>query len=225
MAVATCREPDNELILTTWGVGILPKAESCQAVICGKSSAENSANYPFITFPHFTAEKFHISVIAKLPFARTVQQKCNRCIQASGVPQSLPSVFFVVRLSKNRVVFFTILINFKSLFHIPSVTSFRWSMWLASICIIDATVAPTITRIKHGAILGETAVARRLQSQLQLQQTAATIASCKCCVRGLIKLQVVSVLCLSCRMLLCLYMACRTIGEQLSSDDMIWLWF
>ena len=38
----------------------LRNAESCQGVICGKSSAECSAKYPLIAFPHSTAEKFRI---------------------------------------------------------------------------------------------------------------------------------------------------------------------
>ena len=32
--------------LSFWGAGILRNAESCQGVICGKSSPERSANYP-----------------------------------------------------------------------------------------------------------------------------------------------------------------------------------
>ena len=42
----------------------LQNAESCQGVICGKSSAERSANY-LIAFLHSTAEKFRISADCK----------------------------------------------------------------------------------------------------------------------------------------------------------------
>jgi len=59
------------------------------------------------------------------------------------------------------------------------------------------------------AILGETAVALRLQSQLQLRPTAVTIASCKHRVRGLTQPQVASILHLSSRTLSCLYMSRR----------------
>jgi len=49
-------------------------AESCQGVICGKSSAERSANYsyPIVTFPHSAAEKFRISADCKTAV-------CSRC--------------------------------------------------------------------------------------------------------------------------------------------------
>ena len=93
-----------------WVFCRIQNVESCQGVICGKSSAERSANYPLL---HSTAEKSAFPLIAKQPFPHIVQQMCNRCIAASGVPRSLPSVFFVVRLPKNRVLFFTILINLK----------------------------------------------------------------------------------------------------------------
>jgi len=82
-----------------------------------------------------------------------------------------PSFRIVVRLPKNRVVFFTISINF-GLFHTPSVTSFRWRMW----------------RLIR-AIVGETAVACQLQSQLQLRPISATIALCKHHIGGVTKPQ------------------------------------
>jgi len=131
--------------------GYLWNAESCQGVICGKSSAERSANYPLSLFriPLLTNSAF--PRIAKLPFARIVQLMCSPSIATSGVPRCLPSVFFVVCLPKNRV-FFTISINFKVSSTFPSVTSFHRSIWLASICIIGAngvTVAATIAWTKH----------------------------------------------------------------------------
>jgi len=75
-------------------------------------------------------------------------------------------------------------------------------MWLASICIIGATVARTIARNPScliRVILGDTLVAW----QLQLRPIAAMIALCKHHVkkRGLTKPQVTSVLRLSSRML------------------------
>jgi len=77
--------------------------------ICGKLSRGNLRKVkcgmfhklPVITFTYSTAKKFHISADRKLPFARVVQQMCDRCIAASGVPRSLPFIFFVDRLSKN----------------------------------------------------------------------------------------------------------------------------
>ena len=91
----------------------LQNAESCQGVICGKSVAERSANYPLSLFRIPQLKNSAFPRIAKLPFTRVVQQMCNPCIAASGVPQSFPSVFFVVRLPKNKVVFFTISTNFE----------------------------------------------------------------------------------------------------------------
>jgi len=95
------------------GVGILRNKESCQRVICKKSSAERSANYPLSLFHMPQRKNSAFLRIAKLRFARIVQQMCSRCIAASGIPRCLPSIFFVVCLPKNRVVFFTISTNFK----------------------------------------------------------------------------------------------------------------
>jgi len=80
----------------------LQNAESCQGVICGKSSAERSANYPLLLFCIPQRKNSAFLRIAKLQFARVVQQMCNRCIPASGIPRSFPSVglFFVVRLQR-----------------------------------------------------------------------------------------------------------------------------
>jgi len=81
------------------GTGILQNAESCQGVICGKSSAERSANYPLSLFRIPQSKNSAFPWITKL--YKIVQQMCNRCIAASGVLGSFPSVFFVVRLPKN----------------------------------------------------------------------------------------------------------------------------
>jgi len=67
----------------------LRNAESCQGVICGKSSAERSANYPLSLFCIPQPKNSAFPRIAKLPFARIAQQLCNRCIAVSGVPRSL----------------------------------------------------------------------------------------------------------------------------------------
>ena len=115
----------------------IQNVESCQGVICGKSSAERSV--------HSTAENPHFHGSQNNRFPHIVQQMCNRCIATSGVPRSLPSIFFVVRLPKNRVLFLQFWLTSKS----PGVLSFHWSIWLASVCIIGATVAQMIARIKH----------------------------------------------------------------------------
>ena len=99
--------------MSPWGAGILQIAESCQGVICGKSSAERSANYPLLLFCIPQLKNSAFPPIAKLPFARIVQLMCSRSTATSGVPRCLPSVFFVVLLPKNRAVFFTISINYK----------------------------------------------------------------------------------------------------------------
>jgi len=85
--------------------GILRNTEcgKLSRVICRKSSAERSANYPSSHFRIPQPKNSAFPQIAKLPFARIVQQMCNRCIAASGVSRSHPSIFFVVHLPKNRV--------------------------------------------------------------------------------------------------------------------------
>jgi len=113
-------------------------AESCQEIICGKSSAERSANYSVSHFHIPQPKNSAFSRITKLPCTRIVQQMCNRCIAASGVLWSVPSVFFVVWS----------ILQFWLTSNISSVTSFHCSMWLASICIISATVAWMIARIE-----------------------------------------------------------------------------
>jgi len=96
----------------------LQNAESWQGVICGKSGAERSANYPLSHFRIPQPKNSAFPRIAKLLFARFVQQMCNRCIAASGIPGSFPSViFFVVCLPKNRVVVLQVRLTSKSLPH------------------------------------------------------------------------------------------------------------
>jgi len=93
----------------------LRNAESCQGVIYGKSSAERSANYPLSFFRIPLLKNSTFPRIAKLLFARIVPLMCSPSIatSASSILRCLPSIFFVVHLPKNRVVFFTISINFK----------------------------------------------------------------------------------------------------------------
>jgi len=70
------------------GVGILLNAECgklSQGVICGKSSAERSANYPLSLFRIPQPKNSTFPQIAKLPFVRIAQQMYNRCTGASGV--------------------------------------------------------------------------------------------------------------------------------------------
>jgi len=88
---------------------------------CGKLSRGNLRKIkcrmfrklPLIAFPHSAAENSTFPRIAKLPFARIVQLMCSQSTATSGVPWCLLFAFFVVHLPKNRVVFFTISINFK----------------------------------------------------------------------------------------------------------------
>ena len=96
------------------GAGILGNAESCQGVICGKSSAERSTNYPLSLFRIPQLKNSLFPRIAKLPFARIVQLMCSRSSATSGIMRCLPSVFFVVHLPTNRVVFLQFLLTSKS---------------------------------------------------------------------------------------------------------------
>ena len=73
-------------------------AKSCQGVICGKSSAECSAHYLLPLFRILQPKNSAFPQIAKLSFARIARQMCNWSIAASGIPQSLRSIFFVIRL-------------------------------------------------------------------------------------------------------------------------------
>jgi len=72
------------LVVVQAGAGILQNAESCQGVICGKSSAEHSAIYPLLLFRIPQLKYSAFPRIAKLPFARIAQQMCNRCIPSCG---------------------------------------------------------------------------------------------------------------------------------------------
>ena len=112
---------------TSTGASNLRNAERCQGVICGKSS-ERSTNYPLWLFriPQVKNAAFP-RIAAKPPFARIVQQMCNRCIAVSGVQRCLPSVLFVVHLPQNRVAFSQFL-NFKVSF------TFQVSYYFAGQC-------------------------------------------------------------------------------------------
>jgi len=61
------------------GTGILRNAKSCQGVICGKSNAEHSANYPLSLFriSHSAVEKFRISADG----TATVRSHCTTDVQ------------------------------------------------------------------------------------------------------------------------------------------------
>jgi len=87
-------------------------------VMCRKSSAERSANYPLSLFRIPQPKNSAFTQITILPFARIGQRICNRCIAAFGIPWSLASVFFfVVRLPKNGSFFVQFRLTSKSLMH------------------------------------------------------------------------------------------------------------
>jgi len=71
------------------GASNLRNAESCQGVICGKSSADRSANYP-VTFPHSAGEKFRISADRRKTTVRlhctTHVQPMHRSVRHPAVP-------------------------------------------------------------------------------------------------------------------------------------------
>ena len=73
----------------------LRNAETCQGVICGKSSAELSANYPLSSLFRIPQPKSAFPRIAKLPFARIAQQKCNRCIPSLGPLKNKNEKWFI----------------------------------------------------------------------------------------------------------------------------------
>ena len=94
-----------------WVFCRIQNVESCQGVICGKSSAERSANYyPLL---HSTAEKSAFPLIAKQPFPHIVQHMCNRCIAAIQCPAVSSFRILCGPFAKEQGTFFTILINFK----------------------------------------------------------------------------------------------------------------
>ena len=126
-------------------------AESCQGVICGKSSAEHSANYPLPLLCIPQPKNSAFSQIARLPFARIAQQMCNRCIAASGIPRSLCSIFFVIRLrfAKEQGIVLQFWLTSKSLPH-----SKCHIISLVSVIGLNAnnqcnSLARTIARIRH----------------------------------------------------------------------------
>jgi len=124
---------------------------------CGKLSRGNLRKIkcgtfrklPLVTFPHSVGEKFRLSADRRKTTVRshctTDVQPIHRSIRRPAVPS-----FCILcgPFATEQGSFFTIS-EVQSLFNIPSVTSFRWSVWLASNCAISATVAGTITRIKH----------------------------------------------------------------------------
>jgi len=59
-------------------------AESCPGVICGKSSAERSTNYPLSLFRIPQPKNSAFPRTTKLPFVRIAQQMYNRCIPSRG---------------------------------------------------------------------------------------------------------------------------------------------
>jgi len=63
-------QSDRPLTDRLTGAGILRNAESCQGVICGKPTAERSANYPLSLFRTPLLKNSAFPRIAKLPFAR-----------------------------------------------------------------------------------------------------------------------------------------------------------
>jgi len=80
---------------------------------CRKVSRGNLRKIKWGTFRIPQVKNFAVPwIAAKLPFARIVQQMCNRCVEASDVQHCLPSVFFMVHLPLNRVVFLQFL-NFR----------------------------------------------------------------------------------------------------------------
>ena len=105
---------------TGLGARVLRNAENCQRVICGKSSAEHSANYPlsFFRFPQPKNSAFMRN--AKLPFTQ-----CTTDVQPmhSNVRRPVvPSFCIFVVLSPKNGSFFTISnsINFKVFPHSKS---------------------------------------------------------------------------------------------------------
>ena len=103
-----------ECCCRSFSIMLRPRAWVGYFAECGKLSRDNLQKFKCGTLRKLhPLSLFHIPQpknaaflrIAKLPFARIVQQMCNRCTATSGVPRFLPSIFFVVRLPKKRVVF------------------------------------------------------------------------------------------------------------------------
>ena len=77
---------DAQTMHTCQGVGILRNAESCQGVICGKSSAERFANYPLLLFRIPQTKNVRISTDCKT----TVRSHCTTDVQPMHtIPWSL----------------------------------------------------------------------------------------------------------------------------------------
>jgi len=99
----------NFMHLMSW-LGLFYKDVSILRIAeCGKLSRGDLRKIKRGTFRELPIIVFRIPQpknsafprITKLPFAHIVQQMCNRCIAASGIPGSFPSIFLVVRLPKN----------------------------------------------------------------------------------------------------------------------------
>jgi len=99
-------------------------AESCQGVICRKSSAERSANYPLSLFripqpqniPHFHASQNYRSL--------ALYNRCATHPQQRQASRGLSFRILCGPFAKEQGSYFTISTNFK-VFCIPSVMSFR----------------------------------------------------------------------------------------------------
>jgi len=74
-------------------------AESCQGLICGKSSAKRSANYLLSLFRIPQPKNYAFPQITKLPFARIVQQGPNLC---RTFDELMSDIGPVLRLFVNR---------------------------------------------------------------------------------------------------------------------------
>ena len=225
----------------------LRNAESCHGVICRKSSAERSGNYPSSLFCILQPKNSAFPRIAKLPFTCIVQHMCNRCIAASGVPRSLPSVFFVVRLPKNRIVFLQFRLTSKSLPHskchvISLIDVIGFNLYnqcdsrtdnrtkpclicaiLCNSCGMTAAVTIAVVTNRHDDRIMQTLVSDIaifvLKRDVKLQLTNIMQTSCNRRDKNSGR-----ILRLSSRMLSCLYMSCRPTCiryVQLSSDNMI----
>ena len=147
--------------------------------------------------PQIIHYRFATSRRQKIPFARIVQQMCNRLL--SGIPRSLTSVFFVVRSPKSRVVFLQFQLTSKSLPHskchvisLVDVTGFN---------LYNRCNSRTDDRTKVIMFNSSNTGQNRCQ---KLSLTATTIALCKHRLRDLTKTHVTSVLRLSSATLSCL---------------------
>ena len=73
------------------GAGILRNAESCRGVICRKSSAEHSANYPSLLFCIPQRKNSAFPQIANY-HSLTLYNKCAKLMYSSIRPPAVPSL-------------------------------------------------------------------------------------------------------------------------------------